>query len=85
MRTGNLDSKNSHEILKLLKQLNEELNVTVLLVTHDAMIASYAKRLLFLIDGKIDTICERENDSQKEFYHKIMNITSHEALQLLEE
>lgn len=83
--TGNLDSKNSHEILTLLKKLNQEDEVTILMVTHDAMIASYSKRLLFLIDGKIDKVLERKDWKQKEFYHQIMEITSYEALALLEE
>lgn len=83
--TGNLDSKNSHEILELLRKLNKEDEVTILLVTHDSMIASYSKQLLFLIDGKIDTILERGEDSQKKFYHRIMEVTSHEAMELLED
>lgn len=82
--TGNLDSKNSHEILKLLKRLNEEEGVTILLVTHDSMIASYAKQLLFLEDGKIATVVERGEDSQKGFYHRIMEITSKEGMAFLE-
>lgn len=82
--TGNLDSKNSHEILKLLKQLNEEEGVTILLVTHDSMIASYAKQLLFLEDGKIATVLERGEDTQKGFYHRIMEVTSKEGIAFLE-
>ena len=39
--TGNLDSKNSHELLAFLKDLNEKEGVTILMVTHDSMIASY--------------------------------------------
>lgn len=83
--TGNLDSKNSHEILKLLKKLNQKEGVTILMVTHDAMIASYAKRLLFITDGKIETTLERKEMTQKEFYYAILDVTSHEAIQLLEE
>lgn len=82
--TGNLDSKNSHEILKLLKRLNEEEGVTILLVTHDSMIASYAKQLLFLEDGKIASVVERGEDTQKGFYHRIMEITSKEGMAFLE-
>lgn len=82
--TGNLDSKNSHEILRLLKNLNEEEGVTILLVTHDSMIASYAKQLLFLEDGKIATILERGEDTQKGFYHRIMEVTSKEGIAFLE-
>lgn len=83
--TGNLDSKNSHEILQLLKKLNKEDGVTILMVTHDSMIASYAKRLLFIMDGKIAQVLDRGSLKQKEFYHQIMEITSHEAMQLLED
>lgn len=82
--TGNLDSKNSHEILRLLKNLNEEEGVTILLVTHDSMIASYAKQLLFLEDGKIATVLERGEDTQKGFYHRIMEVTSKEGIAFLE-
>ncbi|WP_368072582.1 ATP-binding cassette domain-containing protein [uncultured Clostridium sp.] len=45
--TGNLDSKNSHELLKILKELNEEEGITIIMVTHDSLIASYAKSLIF--------------------------------------
>ncbi|MCH4283532.1 MULTISPECIES: ABC transporter ATP-binding protein [Bacillota] len=83
--TGNLDSKNSHEILQLLKKLNKEEGVTILMVTHDSMIASYAKRLLFIMDGKIAQVLDRGDMKQKEFYHQIMEITSHEAMELLED
>lgn len=83
--TGNLDSKNSHEILCLLKELNQKEGVTILMVTHDAMIASYSKRLLFIMDGKIEQVLERNDARQKDFYYKIMDITSHEAMQFLEE
>lgn len=83
--TGNLDSRNSHEILALLKHLNEEEGVTILLVTHDSMIASYAKQLLFLEDGRIETILERGEATQKAFYHQIMEITSKEGMAFLEE
>lgn len=83
--TGNLDSKNSHEILQLLKKLNKEDGVTILMVTHDSMIASYAKRLLFIMDGKIAKVLDRDDMKQKEFYHQIMEITSHDAMELLED
>lgn len=82
--TGNLDSKNSHEILQLLRDLNQKEGVTILMVTHDSMIASYAKRLLFIMDGKIDTILEHGSLTQKEFFYKIMEVTSSEAMQFLE-
>jgi len=51
--TGNLDTKTSQEIIRLFKQLNEETQLTVILVTHDPSIARNAKRKIVLIDGEI--------------------------------
>ncbi|MEA3494359.1 MAG: ABC transporter permease [Candidatus Margulisiibacteriota bacterium] len=50
--TGNLDSKSSEEIMKILKELNEKGN-TIIMVTHEQDIAAYASRVLSLHDGKI--------------------------------
>lgn len=80
--TGNLDTKNSHDLLKLLKELNDKENITIVMVTHDSMIASYSKRLVFIRDGLIDTVIEREGKSQKEFFYKIVDITSKESQNL---
>lgn len=49
--TGALDSKNGERVMKLLKNFNEELGTTVVLVTHDQHMASYGSRKLFLKDG----------------------------------
>lgn len=49
--TGNLDSKNGDEIIKLLEQLNRDLNVTIVMVTHEEHIARRAKKQLFIKDG----------------------------------
>lgn len=51
--TGNLDSKNSRDILKLLKKFNEEQNQTVIIITHDEKIAMSADRIISIEDGKI--------------------------------
>ena len=51
--TGNLDSKASGELLTLLRNSVDELGQTVIMVTHDAVAASYADRLLVLGDGRI--------------------------------
>ena len=52
--TGNLDTARSHEILNLLKELNERSSMTVVLVTHDEDIAAYAKRHIRFRDGHIE-------------------------------
>src|SRR5699024_12480320 len=51
--TGALDSRNARVLLETFKEMNEELNTTILMVTHDAFSASYANRVLFIKDGKI--------------------------------
>jgi putative ABC transport system ATP-binding protein len=51
--TGNLDSARSHEIMKLLEDLNRTRNITIVLVTHEEDIAAFAKRRIRFRDGKI--------------------------------
>ncbi len=83
--TGNLDSKNSYEILKLLKDLNENEGVTIIMVTHDSMIASYSKKLIYIRDGKIDGIIERGDYTQREYFYRIVEINSQESQDLFYE
>ena len=51
--TGNLDSKTSAEILEFMRQAVDDLNQTIVMVTHDPISASYSDRVLFLNDGQI--------------------------------
>lgn len=51
--TGNLDSKNSEEIVQLLKDLNRRYNQTLIVITHDESIALQADRVITIEDGKI--------------------------------
>jgi ABC-type lipoprotein export system ATPase subunit len=51
--TGNLDSASSTGIMELLRRGNEELGVTVMMVTHDPVCASYGQRVIRLVDGRI--------------------------------
>jgi putative ABC transport system ATP-binding protein len=50
--TGNLDSENSVAVLKLLKDLNERLGQTILMITHDQEAASYSRRTIRMRDGR---------------------------------
>ena len=52
--TGNLDSIKSLEIMDLLKQLNKESNITIIMVTHEEEMASYASRTIYFRDGHIE-------------------------------
>ena len=51
--TGNLDTRTSIEIMELFVKLNEESGITILLVTHEPDIATYSKRSVRFLDGKI--------------------------------
>jgi len=51
--TGNLDSKNSKDIMSLLTSLNQDLGITVVMVTHETEMAEYASRIVHFLDGSI--------------------------------
>lgn len=51
--TGNLDSQRSHEIMGLMLGLNRDHGITVLMVTHEADMAAYARRMVHFIDGRV--------------------------------
>lgn len=56
--TGNLDLRTGTEVLKLLSQSVREFGQTIMLVTHDAYAASFADRIVFLVDGRVATEVE---------------------------
>ena len=62
--TGNLDSKNSAEIMELFRRSNRELKQTILIITHDENIAEQCDRIIVLSDGRI--ISDETNASLKE-------------------
>ena len=72
--TGALDSKSARQLLETFETLNNNLNATILMVTHDAFTASYAKRILFIKDGKIFNELIKGNDSRKQFFEKIIEV-----------
>jgi macrolide transport system ATP-binding/permease protein len=51
--TGNLDTRNSHDIMDTLQSLNRERGVTIIVITHESDIAAYADRIVTMRDGKI--------------------------------
>lgn len=75
--TGALDSKSSKALLESLEMMNEKLNSTILMVTHDAFSASYASRIIFIKDGKIfNEMVRNEGESRKEFFGRIIDVTT---------
>lgn len=51
--TGNLDSNAGAEVITIFKRINQELGITIVMITHDSKVAQAAKEVLFLKDGKI--------------------------------
>ena len=72
--TGALDSRNARVLLETFKEMNEELNATILMVTHDTFSASFANRVLFIKDGKIFNEIIKGNKNRKEFYDEIIDV-----------
>lgn len=72
--TGALDSRNAAVLLETLEVLNEKLHATIMMVTHDAVAASYADRILFIKDGKLFNELRRGDDDRTDFYHRILEV-----------
>jgi putative ABC transport system ATP-binding protein len=53
--TGNLDSKSGRQVMELIHELNETHGHTIILITHETYTASYAERVIKLLDGKIES------------------------------
>ncbi|MBO6046739.1 MAG: ABC transporter ATP-binding protein [Erysipelotrichaceae bacterium] len=82
--TGNLDSKNSKRLMDVFKDLNDQ-GVTIIMVTHDALVASYSSRFVYLHDGRIETELRRGDLSQDEYFEKIMAINARESQEVLKQ
>lgn len=74
--TGALDSKSSRYLLESMKEMNEGLAATILMVTHDAFTASYASRVIFIKDGKIFNEISRGDDTRKQFFNRIIEVVT---------
>lgn len=71
--TGALDSKSAKDLLSTIMNLNKTDNVSILLVTHDPMSASFCQRILFIKDGSIGQELIKGTKSRTEFYQQILN------------
>ena len=72
--TGALDSKNAKSLMEKLSGLNRDEQATILMVTHDSNAASFCKRILFIQDGVIFHELRRGDESQQEFYGRILKV-----------
>ena len=74
--TGALDSTSAAALLENLSAINEQKNVTIMMVTHDAVAASFCSRVLFLKDGQIYTELYKGDQSRTQFFQNILNTQS---------
>lgn len=77
--TGNLDRRNSNEFLALIDRLNRDKGVTVIMVTHDPLVASYSSRLVYIKDGIIEQTILRETMTQEQYFEKITELNARES------
>lgn len=70
--TGALDQKNGEEVIEYLKNLNQELGITIVLVTHDVYVASKCDRVVYMKDGKIWNQIKNEDIYQNEDFIEIL-------------
>ena len=81
--TGNLDSANAHDVLEILQKLNSEKNVTIMMVTHDSMVASYSQKVLFLRDGVIEHVIEKKDKPQTNYYEEIASFNLKDRIHMI--
>jgi putative ABC transport system ATP-binding protein len=71
--SGNLDSKSSKELLVFMKSIVDDLNQTIVMVTHDPYAASFAERVIMLKDGEIAN--DLDNPTQEEIVSQVTSLT----------
>lgn len=72
--TGALDSNSSKKLLEIMKKINKDNNISILMVTHDPIVASYCSRVLFIKDGLLYKDIKNNSSKQNEFHQKIVEI-----------
>lgn len=71
--TGALDSNAAKILLQTLEQMNQSMGITILMVTHDAVAASYCRRIVFLKDGRIVHELRRGDQTRRAFFDQILS------------
>lgn len=74
--TGALDSANAKNLMKTFQMMNRSLGSTILMVTHDALMGSYADRVLFLKDGRIWSEIYKGDRSRQDMYREIWSVSA---------
>ncbi len=73
--TGNLDSKSSRDVMETMEKINRTDGATMMLVTHDALAASYCHRIVFIKDGRLYNEIRRGSHRQA-FFQQIIDVLS---------
>jgi putative ABC transport system ATP-binding protein len=73
--TGNLDSKASRDVLETMEQINRADGTTMMMVTHDALAASYCDRVVFIKDGELYNEIHR-GENRQAFFQQIIDVLS---------
>lgn len=74
--TGALDSKSASDLLGKMSEMNTRLTATIVMVTHDAVAASYCSRVIFIRDGQIYSQLNKGDESRQAFYNDIISTQS---------
>ena len=81
--TGNLDTKTSMEVLKLMHNIARTKNQTIVMVTHDNYLASFGDKIIHIIDGKIINIEDNRENAERNFASLEENINNTEAMAIV--
>lgn len=74
--TGNLDGVRSKQLMQYLEKINKEYKITIIMVTHDPLDASYSSQMYYIEDGKIKNHLKKENYSFDEYFSQIVKIST---------
>lgn len=72
--TGALDSQSAKQLLETFVLFRKEYNATILMVTHDALSASYCDRIFFMKDGAISAVLDRDQENKQDFFANILGV-----------
>lgn len=74
--TGALDSHSAQMLLETMSDMNNKLHTTFIMVTHDALSASYSKRVIFLKDGEIYIELRKGEKERRQFFNEILDVVA---------
>lgn len=74
--TGALDSQSARMLLEIFETLHRSMQATILMVTHDALAASYCHRILFIKDGRIFHELVRGDNDRRTFFNRIIEVVT---------